>query len=232
MFLVEGENLVREAISMDMAEDILISDDFSGVYPDIEKSEKTVFIKGNLFKRVAQTKSSQGVLATVKSTLLEKDEFVDYLKSKEGHILILDKLQDPGNIGTILRTGEAFGYVAVVLIKGTGDVFSPKVVRAAAGSVLRMKMMMAEDPRCAREVSEASGRLPVGTLVKDAISLEDYRIQDDIALVIGNEGNGISSEMSLLTEENITIPMRGDTESLNAAVACGIIMYETMKGRQ
>ena len=100
MFLVEGENLVREAISMDMAEDILISDDFSGVYPDIEKSEKTVFIKGNLFKRVAQTKSSQGVLATVKSTLLEKDEFVDYLKSKEGHIMILDKLQDPRNIGT------------------------------------------------------------------------------------------------------------------------------------
>lgn len=72
----------------------------------------------------------------------------------------------------------------------------------------------------------------MGTLVKDAISLEDYRIQDDIALVIGNEGNGISSEMSLLTEENITIPMRGDTESLNAAVACGIIMYETMKGRK
>lgn len=233
-FLVEGENLVREVLDTQNLNSILISHEAAGMYPDIEASDKSVFIKGNLFSKIARTKTTQGVIASVKSMLLEREEISKYLSNEPGNILVLDRLQDPGNIGTVIRTAEAMGYVAVIGIKGTGDFFSPKVVRAAAGSVIRMKLALVDAPDDIKDICQTSGRQLIGTEVQNAISLENISkitSSGDIALVIGNEGNGISREMSRLTDKNITIPMAGGTESLNAAVAAGIVMYETMKGR-
>lgn len=232
-FLVEGENIVLEALYSGLSDEVLISEECIGAYPEIESFSEVnkVFIKGNLFKKVARTKNSQGVIAVVKSSLMPEDDFVDFLNNNSGHILILDRLQDPGNIGTMIRTAEAVGYAGIVILKGTADVFSPKVVRAAAGSVLRMNMTLVDTCEKVKDICDSAGRSLIGTKVVDATDLEDYQIRGDIALVIGNEGNGMSREFELLADENITISMPGGTESLNAAVACGIIMYKTMKGR-
>ena len=117
----------------------------------------------------------------------------------------MDRLQDPGNIGTMIRTAEAAGYRGIIVIKGTGDVFSPKVVRAAAGSVLRMPFMMADGPDEAAGFLKSAGKKILGTRVENARPFYDVDMSCDTALVIGNEGNGMSREFSMLADENIMI---------------------------
>lgn len=141
----------------------------------------------------------------------------------------MDRLQDPGNIGTMIRTAEAAGYRGIIVIKGTCDVFSPKVVRAAAGSVLRMPFMMADGPDEAAGFLKSAGKKILGTRVENARPFYDVDMSCDTALVIGNEGNGMSREFSMLADENIMIPMSGAIESLNAAVAAGIMMYNSLE---
>lgn len=141
----------------------------------------------------------------------------------------MDRLQDPGNIGTIIRTAEAAGYKGIIIVKGTGDVYSPKVVRAAAGSVLRMPMIKAEEPEDVSAFCKEHGKRLIGTSVRNAKPFYQVDLTNNVALVIGNEGNGMSSELEDLSCENIMIPMEGDNESLNAAVAAGIIMYQSIR---
>ena len=144
-----------------------------------------------------------------------------------GNVLVMDRIQDPGNIGTMIRTAEAAGYSAVVLVKGTGDVYSPKVVRAAAGSVLRMPFVFAEDAGKACEILKDAGKKLIGTSVRRARPFNEVDMRKNTALIIGNEGGGMSEEFHRLTDENVMIPMKGEIESLNAAVAAGIIMYHS-----
>lgn len=143
-------------------------------------------------------------------------------------MLILDRLQDPGNIGTMIRTAEAAGYSAIIAIKGTGDVTSPKVVRAAAGSVLRMPFFLAGSAGEAAEIVKSAGKKLVGTCITEAVPFYEVDMSSNTALIIGNEGNGMSDEFAALADTNIMIPMKGQIESLNAAVAAGIIMYNSM----
>lgn len=116
----------------------------------------------------------------------------------------------------------------MIAIKGTGDITSPKVVRAAAGSVLRMPFFMAQDAAQAAGIIKDSGKKLIGTSIKDAIPFYEVDMSSNTALVIGNEGNGMSDELAQLADINVMIPMSGDIESLNAAVAAGIIMYNSM----
>ena len=146
-----------------------------------------------------------------------------------GNILVLDRLQDPGNIGTIIRTAEAAGFKGIVLVKGTCDVYSTKVVRAAAGSVLRMPFINADSADEAAGICRSCGKKLIGTSVRDARPFFEVDMSEGTALIIGNEGNGMSEGFHSLTDENVMIPMDGDIESLNAAVAAGIIMYNTKK---
>lgn len=156
-------------------------------------------------------------------------EFAGETKKGSGNILVMDRLQDPGNIGTLIRTAEAAGYRGIIIIKGTGDVSSPKVVRAAAGSALRMPIIKMDTPNQVKEFCEENLKRLIGTSIKDAVPFYKVDLTQNIALVIGNEGNGMSDELEELSHENIMIPMEGGNESLNAAVAAGIIMYQSIR---
>ena len=183
-----------------------------------------------LFDHIAQTETSQGVLAVVEQKVWTDEEFAERCAGGK-NIVVLDRLQDPGNIGTIIRTAEGAGYAAVVCMKGTADIYSPKVIRACAGSMFRMPILQIPDLPALKKLAGRLGKHLAVTCVAGATRYDELDLTKDIALVIGNEGNGCSDEMIEAADLRITIPMQGSLESLNASVAAGILMYETVRKR-
>lgn len=228
-YIIEGENLIEEAVkSGETMEYIIIREDYEGKALEFaDAAQEAVLMDRQLFEKIAQTETSQGVIAIVEKKMYTPDEF--YSMAGDGNIVFLDRLQDPGNIGTVIRTAEAAGYKGIVSLKGTGDIYSPKTVRAATGSVFRMPVLHEAD------LSEAAGHIRncgkniVATCMDGEKEYFDVDMKKNIVLVIGNEGNGISDELKELADIKIRIPMQGLVESLNASVAAGILMYESMR---
>lgn len=233
LYLVEGENLVEEALRYAEVERIFVSFDKREAYEEMgilnsENDGMTFCLGSGLFERLAQTETSQGILAVVR-----KNEFClengENLKRGNNNYVVLDRLQDPGNIGTIIRTAEGAGYSGIVVLKGTADVFSPKTIRAAAGAVFRNPIIHVEDNRELREFCDRMNLKMVVTSFDTDKYYFDEDISRDTALVIGNEGNGVSDELMEMSDVKIKIPMLGHLESLNVSVAAAILMYETQR---
>ncbi|MCI8608248.1 MAG: RNA methyltransferase [Firmicutes bacterium] len=226
LYLIEGENLVDEAISEGAdIETVLVREGYDGLPSCLE--EKAFWIKDGLFTRLAQTDTSQGILAIVRKREFSQATWME--KGALGNFVVLDRLQDPGNIGTIIRTADAAGYSLVVAMKGTADVYSPKVVRAAAGSLFRVPVVLINDNEELISFIKAAG----GKLVATCFDTDRYYFEEDltenVALIIGNEGNGISPDLIENADVKVKIPMTGAIESLNAAVAAAILMYEKVR---
>lgn len=225
-YLIEGENAIREAIR-NGAEivSLAVREDRESLYKDMfgEEISGGLVLDGKLFDKLSQTDTSQGILASVRKP--------DYSNKAlpEGNIVVLDRLQDPGNIGTIIRTCDAAGISAVIAIKGTADVYSPKVVRSAAGSLFRVPVFEAVETQQAVRMLKEAGRTIIGTSFDTDVMYYEQNMRNNIAIVIGNEGNGMSEEFMQACDVNIKIPMKGNIESLNAAVAAGILIYETIR---
>lgn len=228
LYLVEGEKIVKEAYEAGMVETIILEAGYAkGIH---FQGVDIVFMMGKLFEKLAQTETSQGILAIVRKTMYTKEEFQEIISEDAGNVIVLDRLQDPGNIGTIIRTADAAGYKGLIAVKGTGDVYSPKVVRAAAGSVLRLPMMVVKDETETLEILKNSGKTVIGTAFETDKYFYDVDLTKNVGLVVGNEGNGMSDYFIENTDFNIKIPMKEPVDSLNAAVAAGILMYQS-KGR-
>ncbi len=223
-YLIEGENLLEEAVKNGAAVETVLLRRGCDKLPS-ELADKAFVLDERLFDRLAQTETSQGVLAIVEKPVTDKTDFI----GKAGNFIVLDRLQDPGNIGTILRTADAAGYTLAVVMKGTADVFSPKTVRAATGSLFRMPVVFLDSVSELSEFTKAAGKKLVATCFDTQCYYFDVDLTDNIALVIGNEGNGISSEIIESSDIKIKIPMHGNIESLNASVAAGILMYESVR---
>ncbi|MCQ4637186.1 RNA methyltransferase [Anaerovorax odorimutans] len=227
LYLVEGEKLVREALATGQNVKTIIISEECGIPPAF--SADTVFMEGRLFSKLAQTKTTQGILAIVEKRELTEEDFLKKTDRKSGNVVLLDRLQDPGNIGTIIRTADAAGYSGVMTIKGTADLYSSKIVRAAAGSLFRMPVFAADSPEQAVSVLERAGKTILATGFDTDLYYYDIDMKRNIGLIIGNEGNGISTELMAMAHRIIKIPMDGDIDSLNASVAAGILMYESMR---
>lgn len=234
MYLIEGPNLVKDALLLGVPlEAIVVREgylfegrDFAPC--DMPKDVETVELAQQLFEELTGTEHSQGIMAIACRESLSAAEFFRRA-GDDGNIVVLDRLQDPGNIGTIIRTADAAGYRGVVAIKGCSDIFSPKVVRAAAGSVFRVPVLIAETPEQAAGQLKKMGRRLIATCFDTDKRYYDIDMKRGIALIIGNEGNGISRELLELSDERVKIPMTGSIDSLNAAVAAGILMYEAQR---
>lgn len=229
LYLIEGENLLEEAVREGAAVDtVLMRKGYRGkVQPGLE--QKTFILDEKLFDKLAQTDTSQGILAIVKKPGVSQADLI--AEGAMGNFVVLDRLQDPGNIGTIIRTADAAGYSLIVAMKGTADVFSPKVVRAAAGSLFRVPVVFIEDYDELVEFVKAAGGKLVATCFDTDRYYYDVDLTRNTALIIGNEGNGIAPELIERADVKIKIPMAGTIESLNAAVAAAILMYEGVRGR-
>lgn len=231
LYLIEGSNLIEEAVKNHGEIETIILDEvfpresLFDKYPHLEA--KAFLLKDKLFQRLSQTEHSQGIMAIVKKRDFSKDEAKNL--SPSANFVILDRLQDPGNIGTILRTADAAGYALVIAMKGTGDVFSPKVVRSATGSLFRVPVLLLEDGAELRELIRAAGKRLVATAADGERCYYEENLKENIALIIGNEGQGISPELMEAAECKVRLPMKGNIESLNASVAAGILMYEAVR---
>ncbi len=223
VFISSREKLVKEAESAGMTEMVIIKED----HPRKEEfgGSTKVFMKGSLFDKAAQTKTTQGVFAVAAKKEYDPKEFFEITAGK--NLIVLDRLQDPGNIGTIIRTAEAAGYGGAIIMKGSGDIYSSKAVRAAAGSILRFPVMLAKS--AVRRNALKNGRRLICTKADAKKDFRETDLTENTALVIGNEGRGVSDEFISLSGETIKIPMKGEVDSLNAAVAAGILMYRSVQ---
>ena len=181
--------------------------DYKLDFPGIEVTEEII-------KKITDVTTSQGIVAVC--------EIPQYKEFKKDKILFLDRVQDPGNVGTIIRTADAFGFDAVFLSKGCADVYSPKVVRSTMGSIFHLPVI--QDVTV--EEVKSIGNMVYSSTLEKAEFLEKIEIPKKFTLVIGNEGNGISEEVKSITDKFVKIKMNGSAESLNASIAAGILMYE------
>jgi len=145
-------------------------------------------------------------------------------------VVVLAGIQDPGNLGTILRSAEAFGAAGVVSLPGTVSAWNPKAVRASAGSVFRVPLLAASERECLEELHEA-GLKVLATTVHAAQPAELVDMAGPVALIIGNEGSGVADELAAKADARVTIPCPGPVESLNAAVAASVLLYEAARQR-
>ncbi len=241
-YMIEGPNLIEEALKNNVLPEFILVEQGQTWNLEIKqicekfdektratKTEKIWSLEKNLFEKLSQTQNSQGILGIVEKCFFTEEMFFNHPKSRNGNILVLDRLQDPGNVGTIIRTADAAGYDGIMVLKGTVDIFSPKVVRACTGSLFRMPFLVADSAEHAIQILKKNGKRIVSTGFETDKYYYEADLKKNIALVIGNEGNGICETFKSLSDEVIKIPMSGSIESLNASVAAAILMYEAMR---
>ena len=229
-FVIEGIKLIKEAIE-EKAEikQIVICDNCqnSDIIPkelmyEIAKYA-CVYVTENVFKTISDVNTPQGILAVIGRNTGEAE--IDYTQDI---IVALDDIQDPGNLGTILRTVDSIGLNQILVSKGTADSYNPKVVRSTMGAIFRVKIIECEDlEKTLREAKKQKFKLVVTSLQTEK-SLYDIDFNRKV-IVIGNEANGVEQKIQDLADEKIKIPMLGKTESLNASVATGIVLYEYVR---
>lgn len=229
-YLIESIKLISEALEANIDIQYILVNEHNVSDTGIENIIKVcnknyidyLVVKENIFKDVCNTISSQGIIAVVK---MKVNNFDDSIKDK--HMLVFcDRIQDPGNLGTIIRTANAFGPSTVILSNGCVDAYSPKVVRAAAGSLLRTPIINTTDFEDIYTNIKSNNYDVVSTVIDSEKSFNDIKLTNKICLVIGNEGQGISEEIKDKSDYSITIKMTGEVQSLNASVAAGICIYE------
>lgn len=228
VFLVEGVRMFRE-VPPDKRKEIYVSESFLRRCPFGDELDKTGYevVSDSLFAKISDTCTPQGILCVVEQFHYNMKEL---LQKEKPLLLILENIQDPGNLGTMLRTGEGAGVDGVILSRDTVDIYNPKVIRSTMGSIYRVPFFYAEDlDRAILQVKQAGIQIYAAHLKGRQIYTEpDYT--KGTAFLIGNEGNGLREETAALADTYIRIPMEGRVESLNAAIAAAVLMYET--GRQ
>ena len=189
----------------------------------IDRADNSYLISNDIAERLGDTKSSQGVFAVCEM------QQISYHFRKEDKLIALDNVQDPGNLGTILRTAEALGIHAVI-VGGGCDIYNPKVLRASMGSVLRISTLQCDDLSDKLSELKNNGFSVYGTVPdSSAESITDIHFLDGAVCVIGNEANGISDKVKNVCSGLVTIKMLGNAESLNASVAASITMWEMLR---
>lgn len=237
LFLVEGARLCADAIAEWEAGRLDIYAAFASQtalekysqYIDpalFEDDRSNVFftIDDKICRAISDTKASQGVYVIAK---MNDNSFDESVVKPEGKYLVLNNLQDPGNLGTLLRTADAVGLDGVVLSNNCCDLYNPKVLRSAMGSIFRIDVFVCNDFAQTVSVLKNQGVKTWASVVDtDAVSLVEADFSGGNAVVVGNEGNGLSSEDAAFCDERVTIKMHGNINSLNAAMAGAIMLWE------
>lgn len=219
-FIVEGFHLVEEALkNKEQVIQIIVRE---GVEIPREWSlndVKIVEVTNSIAKDIAETETSQGIFAHCKQTMISETEQASWKK-----LLLIDAVQDPGNIGTMIRTADAAGIDAVVLGKGCADIYNSKTLRSAQGSHFHIPVIRGNLMDWVEKLKERN--IPLyGTALENAVDYRELHKSGSFALIVGNEGSGVQKELLEQTTQNVMIPILGQAESLNVAVATGILLY-------
>lgn len=181
----------------------------------------------DVFRKASGTDSPQGIIFTVKKPSYDLGSMLrNYPEGTKGNILILEDIQDPGNLGTMMRTAEAAGMAGIVLSKGCVDVYNPKTVRSTMGGIFRVPHVYVESLDSAVELLKQSGVTIYATDLDADGEYDSFDYSGRSGILIGNEGNGLSEEMIKKSDVRVIIPMFGEIESLNASIAAALMMYQ------
>ena len=228
-FLVEGQRMAEEALASAFPlEALLIRDGYlspeslPAFFRDrrLDREPPVFFLPEHVFAAVCDTKTPQGIAAVLR--ILPRP-----LAGRR--FIALDGLQDPGNVGTILRTADAAGFDGVLLSPDCADVFSPKVLRATMGSIFRVGLDFPRDLSARLSELKTEGFSVLSSQLDGTPFYDRVNVAEKLVLVVGNEGNGVSEAVRRVATHHLRLPMRGGAESLNAAIAAGIMMYELMR---
>lgn len=229
VFLVEGMKMYLEA-PRDRIRKVYIAESlYRERGKELDRGQETEVLSDRVFAAVSGTKTPQGILCVMSQYHYT---LADMLKKPRPFLLLLEDLQDPGNVGTIMRTAEGAGADGILLSRGCVDLYNPKTIRSTMGSVYRMPFLYVDAlDHLLPILRERKIRTYAAHLQgKNEYDQEDYRC--GCAFLIGNEGNGLSDGLSREADTLIRIPMKGKLESLNAAVAASILMYEVCRQRR
>jgi TrmH family RNA methyltransferase len=230
---LEGPNLVEEAIRARVRMHCVFvstESDAAALERTLPDGTEILLLPAGLLSSALTTVTPQPVAALVAPPQWTWDQVLAPDARSKPLIVVLAGLQDPGNLGTILRSAEAFGATGIVSLPGTVSPWNPKVVRASAGSVLRVPLIAAE-PADAIARLRSSGVEVLTTSAGDGPAADRARLSHPVALLIGNEGSGVPEEIAALADGAIRIPCPGPVESLNAAVAASVLLYEASRQR-
>ncbi len=226
LFIVEGIRMFEE-IPEDRLYKTYVTEEFLEAHRELFQKKNPELVSSQIMKELSDTMTPQGVLALVKI----REFHMEQLARNDALLLVLENLQDPGNLGTILRTGEGAGVTGIIMSRDTVDIYNPKVIRSTMGSIFRVPFVYADD------MNEVIRFLKKNQITTYAAHLDgtNYTKEDynkGTAFFIGNEGNGLSRELTRAADHMIRIPMNGKVESLNAAMAAGLLMYEARRQRE
>src|SRR6056297_672963 len=229
-FILEGLRLTRGSYNAGANLDtIYITKDFyNNLIKDeaflINNQDKIVFVSNKLIKEVADTDNPQDIITVVNEPNFNEKQVL----SKE-YILILDRVQDPGNMGTIIRTAVAAGFQSLIITKGSVDVFNLKVLRSTMGAIYSIPFIKDVDLDKLKTMLNNKKQYIYAADLNTEQYYNELKYKRPLSLIIGNEAKGIRNELLDLANQKVKIPIRGDIESLNAAVAAGLIMYEILR---
>lgn len=241
-FVVEGIKMVTEA-PKDRLVKVYISETFKAdneefldkVNYEALGNDILEIVSDNVFIRMSDTQTPQGIMAVVKMSdvciedMFEEDNRTD--DKKQPLLLILENLQDPGNLGTIVRMAEGAGVTGVIMSSNTVDIYNPKTIRSTMGSLYRVPVIYVEDIYETVEECKQKGVKVYAAHLKGTDNYNQKDYTQPTAFMIGNEGNGLTDKLTDKADELVRIPMQGKVESLNAAIACTILTYEAVRQR-
>lgn len=232
-FCFEGRKLFEEAIKENVPlEAVFIRESLIPEFADADFNFRVISVSNEVYEKISYEKSPEGVFCVSKA--LDKLHIL-YIIYKgrvfNPPVLMLDGIRDPGNLGTILRTASAFGCKSVIMSDDCADVYNPKTVRASMGAVFRQPTARVRDlAQAVSEMKENGFKVYSAALDKNAVSLKDIAIDSSTVFIVGNEGSGIRKEVIDASSGTVIIPMENGTESLNAATATAILLWEQYEG--
>lgn len=234
IFLVEGLKMFEEAPEKSVREVYIeetLLEKLEKGSELLSKLERVGFevVSSEVFKKMSDTQTPQGILAIVERPTYQ---FEELLKIEKPLFVVLEDLQDPGNLGTIVRTGEGAGVSAVFMTKNTVDIYNPKTIRATMGSIYRVPFTIVEDIEEAIKDMKKAGIRTFAAHLDGKDYYDSFSFREGTAFLIGNEGNGLKTSTANAADVYLKIPMEGQVESLNAAIATSLLMYEAHRQRK
>lgn len=230
LFIAEGRKMFLEA-PLSWIEKVYVTESMTADRTVMEKAEKVSWeiVADSVFRVMSDTQTPQGVMTVLRKPSYQPE---DILQKENPLLVVLEDLQDPGNAGTIFRTAEGAGVDGIFLTRTCVDITNPKVIRATMGSVYRMPFLYVEDVVSLKQKLQGSGIRFFAAHLQGKNSYDQESYEKGSAFLIGNEGKGLTEEAADAADCLIRIPMCGQMESLNAAMACGILMYEAARQRR
>lgn len=232
LFIVEGLRFTDDIPSDWNIEEYIVSQSFANRYPEkldkLNLKSKVYTIIDKIFLDISDTKTPQGILAVCKKKVYT---ISDMINNKSPFLLIVNELQDPGNLGTIIRVADAAGVTGILLSKATVDLYNNKVLRATMGSIFHVPIINNLDIKETILELKKEGLLIISTHLKGKQTPYSIDLKKPVAIIVGNEANGISNDIVNETDILVKLPMVGKLDSLNVSMASGIFLYEVVRQR-